>query len=72
MNMTFAMLKVIGVAALAAGIVLLVFAYNASNAPVEQLANSLTGRFTDHTMWYLVGGIVATVTGGSLLLSRRG
>ncbi len=71
MNMTFTIIRVLGLAALTAGIVLLVFAYNAANAPVDQLANTLTGRFTDHTMWYLIGGIVATVTGGSLALSGR-
>ncbi|MBV5335750.1 DUF3185 family protein [bacterium] len=65
------MFRILGVAALVVGVVLLVFAFNASNAPVDQLANSLTGRYTDHTMWYLLGGIAAAVTGGALVMSGK-
>lgn len=71
MNMTLTMVRVLGVAALVVGIVLLVFAFNASNAPVDQIANTLTGRFTDHTMWYLMGGIAGTVIGGTMVMSGR-
>lgn len=71
MNLTFTMVKALGLAALAVGIVLLVFAYNASNAPADQLANTLTGRFTNQTMWYVLSGVIATVIGGFLVLSGR-
>jgi hypothetical protein len=42
------------------------FAYHASNAPLDQLSNALTGRFTDQTMWYFVLGAAAAL-GGALL-----
>jgi multisubunit Na+/H+ antiporter MnhB subunit len=58
--------RMLGIVVFAVGIVLLYFGYHASNAPVDQLSNTLTGRFTDRTMWYFVGGGAAAI-GGALL-----
>ena len=63
--------QLFGVVIFAVGIVLLYFAYNASNAPVDQITNAVTGRFTSQTMWYLFGGIAAAVGGGLLFLVGR-
>jgi len=59
-------IQMVGVVAFVVGAILLGFGYHASNAPVDQLSNTLTGRFTDQTMWYFVLGAVAAV-GGALL-----
>jgi hypothetical protein len=56
-------IQIVGVAGLAVGAILLGFAYHASNAPLDQLSETLTGRFTDRTMWYLVLGGAAAVAG---------
>lgn len=61
----------IGFVALAIGAVLLFFAWQASNTPVEQVSEALTGRFTDNTMWYLLGGVAFAVAGAVLLLRGR-
>lgn len=58
---------IIGFVALALGSILLFFAWKASNAPVEQISEALTGRFTGNTMWYLVGGVIGVVVGGALI-----
>jgi drug/metabolite transporter (DMT)-like permease len=64
--------QILGVAALALGAVFLGFAYHSSNAPIDQLSNTLTGRYTDQTMWYLGLGVVAAVGGGLLaIFSKR-
>ena len=60
--------RMLGAAALVLGLFLLALAYRATNAPIDQLSNALTGRYTDQTMWYMLGGIAATVTGGLLIL----
>lgn len=60
--------KIIGLVALAVGAILLVFAMRASTAPVDQVTEALTGRFTNSTMWSLVGGVAATVFGLALLV----
>lgn len=62
------MTQILGAVALVIGVVLLVLAYHASNAPMDQVSNAITGRFTDQTMWYLILGIAAAV-GGVLLVA---
>lgn len=71
MSMNANLSRPVGAAILVLGVVLLVFAFNASNAPVDQIANSLTGRYTDQTMMYLLSGIAAAVIGAGLLFSGR-
>ena len=48
------------------GIALLGFAYHFSQAPVDQISNALTGRYTDSTMWYLIGGIGMVAIGAAM------
>ncbi|MCO8146658.1 DUF3185 family protein [Rhodovulum tesquicola] len=60
--------NIIGLVVLAVGTILLFFAWRASNTPVEQVSEALTGRFTGNTMWYLIGGVIGVVAGGALLV----
>ena len=62
------MTRILGVAALALGLTLLGFAYHASTAPIDQIANTLTGRYSNETMTYFAIGVVAVVGGGLLAL----
>lgn len=64
--------QIIGLVIFAVGVALLVAAFNASNAPLDELSNTLTGRFTDETMWYFAAGIAAVVGGGLLGMLKRG
>jgi hypothetical protein len=61
----------LGIAVLVLGAVLLGFGYHFSEAPMDQLSNSLTGHYSDSTMWYLIGGTVLAVAGGFLAVSGR-
>lgn len=63
--------RALGVAIFILGVAALGFAYHASDAPMDQLSNSLTGRYTDTTMTYFIVGIVAAIVGGFLVLSGR-
>ena len=63
--------RIVGVVVAIAGIALLVVGLNSSQAPVDQVAETLTGRFTHSTMVYLIAGIVAIVGGGLLAFSGR-
>ena len=58
--------QIVGIVALVLGVVLLGFAYQSSNAPLDQISSAFTGRYTNQTMWYLFGGI-GIVLGGGLL-----
>jgi drug/metabolite transporter (DMT)-like permease len=69
------MSRVLGAVLLAIGVVFLVFAYRASNAPLEQISDTLTGHYSNETMWYFVFGVGGAVGGLLLLcvgLSRKG
>jgi hypothetical protein len=63
--------RIIGIVILAVGIVLVIFGLNASQAPLDQVSQTVTGRFTQTTMMYLIIGIIAIVGGGWLALSGR-
>ena len=60
--------RVIGLVLLAVGITLVIFAYNASQSVGEQIVEGFTGRFTNQTMWFLIGGIAAIIGGAALTL----
>lgn len=61
--------KLIGLGAFAVGVVLLIFAWRGSNAPVDQITNALSGRYTGETMWFLIAGVVTVVVGAGLFLT---
>ena len=63
--------RIIGAVALVIGLVLLGMAYNASQAPVEQLSETVTGSFSDQTMTFLIAGAAAVVGGILLFLFGR-
>jgi hypothetical protein len=62
--------RILGIVLLVAGLVALYFGWQASESIVDQAHETLTGRFTDETMWYFIGGGVAAVAG--LLLTLFG
>jgi drug/metabolite transporter (DMT)-like permease len=60
------MKRIFGAVAFAIGVALLVVAYNSTQAPLEKLSNTITGRYSNETMWYFAAGIAALVGGGLL------
>lgn len=65
--------RLVGAVLLVIGAILLVFGYRASNAPMDQLSNAVTGHFSDQTMWFVILGGAGVVAGGLLAAfgSRR-
>jgi len=62
--------KLLGIALLVIGAALLLFGFNATGSLGEELTESFTGRYTDETMYYLIGGAVAAVIGLVMLLKK--
>ncbi len=60
-----------GIALLVAGVLLLFFGWQSSQSMGEQLVETVTGRFTDNTMWYFIGGAVLSAVGIGLLAIRK-
>lgn len=50
------------------GGILLYFGYTASESALEAVTETVTGRYTDQTTMYLIGGAACAVVGVGLLL----
>jgi len=62
--------KIIGIILLVVGVIALYFGVNATNAPVEEMSEALTGQYSDQTMLYLIGGAVAGIAGLVMLFRK--
>ena len=60
--------RIAGIALIVVGVILLYMGWSASDSVVEELHEAVTGRFTDETRNYLIGGAAATVVGVLLLV----
>ncbi|MGM0768251.1 MAG: DUF3185 family protein [Pseudomonadota bacterium] len=63
--------KIMGVVLLVVGALLLFFGWQGSESIGDQVSETFTGRFTDETMWYLIGGVAALVAGAVLTFFKR-
>lgn len=55
--------RILGVVLLVVGLVLLYFGLNATDSVGESVSESVTGKYSDKTTWYIVGGAAAAVAG---------
>jgi len=55
--------KVVSLAILAGGILLIIFGVSATNSFSSDISRFFTGSPTDKAIWMLIGGVVATVIG---------
>jgi hypothetical protein len=62
--------KLIGIGLLVLGGILLYFGFNATNSPMEELGEAFTGKYSDETMMYLVGGGIAAAAGLFMILKK--
>lgn len=55
--------RIAGIVLLVVGVVLLVMGLTASDSLADQVSETFTGRFTERTTWYIIGGIALGVLG---------
>lgn len=65
------MTRILGIILFVVGIVFLYFGFNSSHAPLDKLDSAATGHYTQHTMGYIIGGIVMVILGGGLFIGGR-
>ena len=63
--------RLLGLALLVAGIILLVIGLQSADSLSSEFSEFFTGRPTDKAVWFLILGAVATVVGGVLALRGR-
>jgi uncharacterized membrane protein len=62
--------RIAGIVLLVLGVVLLVIGLNASDSVADQVSETVTGKFTEGTMWYIIGGIALALLGLLLVAVR--
>ncbi len=60
--------KIVSLALLIGGIVLIIYGLNASDSVSSDVSRFFTGNPTDKAIWFLVGGVVATAIGAGGLI----
>jgi threonine/homoserine/homoserine lactone efflux protein len=60
--------RIVGIALLVGGLVLLFMGWQATDSFTEDVAETLTGQYTESTRQYLIGGAIATVVGAVMLV----
>ena len=65
--------KLISLAFLVGGIVLIIYGVNATNSFTSDVSRFFTGSPTDKAVWMLIGGIIASIIGltGTLRGSKQ-
>ena len=63
--------RIAGFVLLAVGILLLFFGINATQKVPDQSMEKVTGKYTDETMVFLVGGIACLIAGGGIVWRYR-
>lgn len=63
--------KLVGIAAIVIGIILLTFGINATDSLSSEFSEFFEGSPSNHSIWLMVGGIVAIVAGLGLTFYRR-
>ena len=49
-----------------AGVTLFIIGMNASHSVADRVSSTFTGRFTEATTWYIVGGIASSLMSNSI------
>jgi uncharacterized membrane protein len=60
--------RIVGVVLVVVGVILLSVGLNASHSLADQVSNTFTGRFTEATTWYIIGGIASALLGVLMVL----
>jgi hypothetical protein len=60
--------KLVALVLIVVGGALLYFGYTASGSALESVTETVTGRYSDQTMMYLIGGAACAAVGVGLLL----
>jgi threonine/homoserine/homoserine lactone efflux protein len=61
-------LRILGIVLLVVGALLLYFGYQKTGAVTERAKQSITGDYTDRTMFYLIAGAAAGIAGVAMIV----
>lgn len=56
-------MRLVGIILLVVGIILIILGFNATDAPTEEIKETITGKYSDTTITYFVIGGIAAAAG---------
>ena len=65
-------IRIGGVVLLVVGVAVLIYGMNASHSLADQLSRTWSGRFTERTTWYIIGGAACGLLGLLLMVIGGG
>lgn len=64
--------RILGIVLMVVGVILFIVGVNASDSVADRMSSFFTGRFTEATIWYMIGGAALALGGLALtIFSRR-
>jgi hypothetical protein len=60
--------RLLGIVLLVIGLIVAAFGFNATESVADTVSEGVTGRYTDKTMWYLIGGGALALIGIAMAL----
>lgn len=63
--------RLAGIVLIVIGALIFLFGLNSSQSLPDQVTEVATGRYTTHTMWYILGGVAMVVSGALLAIYDR-
>ncbi len=64
--------RIVGVVLVAVGLTLALIGFNSSQSIADQLSSTFTGRFTQATTWFMIGGAGLGLLGLLMTVARVG
>jgi len=55
--------RIVGIVLLVVGVAVLIYGVNASHSFADRVSDTFTGRFTEATTWYIIGGAASGLLG---------
>ena len=55
--------RILGIVLLVVGVGVLIYGINASHSIADRVSDTFTGRFTEATTWYIIGGAASGLLG---------
>jgi hypothetical protein len=59
--------RAVGMVLVVIGVILFIIGMNATHSVADRWSDFFTGHFTDNTVWYIVGGVAAALSGVGMM-----
>ena len=64
--------RILGFILIAIGVIVMIMGVSASRSIADSLSTTFTGRLTEGTLWYFIGGAAAALIGALLAFGKIG